>query len=295
MSNRGSRILSACVSLSPLVPFVVFVTVGVFYTGAQSFGFMVSAAPDTRFSNGYAVLYRSAWFYRSLLYSVGVASAATAFSVLGGTLIALGLRTLPERLFRIGLVYKIPLILPHVVIGLVVLVAFGRSGFIARVFEALGGSVVNLVVQSLIAPINPPGTGALVFAYVLKSVPFVTLLVYAVLRRFDTRQVETARMLGAGVLQRFRSLLLPVIAPPAATAGVIVFLFSFGAFDLPFLLGGSRRPMLAIDVFNRYWYRDLAARPAAMASLIVMFAISVVFAFLYFRLVRRQHHGVRHV
>ena len=279
----------------PVAPFLLFIGAGVGYTVLQSFGHLVSAQPGAYHESGYAAVLRSAWFYRSVLYSLCIASACTALAVVLGTVLAMGLWRLPRRLFTAALVYKIPLILPHVIIGLVVLLAFGRGGPLARIIGEIGGPALGEPLLRLLDRLSPPGSGALILAYVLKSTPFVALLVYAVLRRFDTRQIEIARMLGAGRLLRFRRLLLPVIARPAATAGLIVFLFSFGGFDLPFLLGGSRPSMLAIDVFNRYWYRDLSARPAAMASLVVMFVISLVFVAVYFRLVRRQAHGVRHV
>ncbi|TVR57446.1 MAG: ABC transporter permease subunit [Spirochaetaceae bacterium] len=260
----------------PLLPFVLFIVAGVVYTAVQSFGYRVSVLPGEVYRAGYAEILASAWFYRSVAYSLFVATISTALSACLGTVLALVLRGLPHKLYPFALVYKVPLILPHVVVGLVVLVGFRHPIVSGRLPAA-------------------PGSVALITAYVVKSAPFVTLLVYAVLRSFDVRQLETARMLGAGPLRAFVRLVLPVIRTPAATASVIVFLYSFGAFDLPFLLGASRPAMLAIDVHNRYWYRDLSARPAAMAALVVMFVFSVVFVIVYFRLVRRQKHGVRHV
>ncbi len=260
----------------PLLPFLLFIAAGIVYTVVQSFGYRVSALPGEVYRAGYAEILASAWFYRSVAYSLFVAAISTVLSVCLGTVLALVLRGLPHKLYPFALVYKVPLILPHVVVGLIVLVGFRHPA-----------------VSGWSPP--APGSAALITAYVVKSAPFVTLLVYAVLRGFDVRQIETARMLGVGPLRAFGRLVLPVIRTPAATAGVIVFLYSFGAFDLPFLLGASRPAMLAIDVHNRYWYRALSARPAAMAALIVMFVFSVAFVIVYFRLVRRQKHGVRHV
>ncbi len=295
VSNRRAPCRCRVLAFLPLAPFVLLMVAGIGYTGMQSLGLLVSTRSSVAYEPGYAAILGSAWFYRSLFYSLYIASVSTGLAVILGTLLALALRRLPDRLFTAALVYKVPLILPHVVIGLIVLLAFGGRGLIARAVDAISFWAALGLTHRVFDLLSPPGSGALIAAYVFKSAPFVTLLVYAVLRRFDTRQTETARMLGAGAFLRFRCLLFPVLWPPAATAGVIVFLFSFGAFDLPFLLGGSRPAMLAIDVFNRYWYRDLSARPAAMASLIVMLAISLAFVIVYFLLVRRQRRGVRHV
>ena len=72
-----------------------------------------------------------------------------------------------------------------------------------------------------------------------------------------------------------------------------MFLYSFGAFDIPYILGESRPGMLSIHVYNIYFKHDLARRPEAMAILTLMFAFAVVFIIAYSKAVGRLENGVR--
>ncbi len=127
----------------------------------------------------------------------------------------------------------------------------------------------------------------MILAYVFKEVPFVIILALAVLRRMDPRLVETARMLGAKPTAVFLRVVLPHMLPALHTAFIILFLYGFGAFDIPFLLGESSPAMLSIETYNLYFRRDLVNRPTAMAILVCMFLFSAVFIVLYTRIAAR--------
>jgi putative spermidine/putrescine transport system permease protein len=72
-----------------------------------------------------------------------------------------------------------------------------------------------------------------------------------------------------------------------STTFIILFLYSFGAFDIPFLLSESRPEMLSVFVYNLYFQRDLSRRPDAMATLVVMLLFSGLFILLYSHFVSR--------
>jgi putative spermidine/putrescine transport system permease protein len=135
----------------------------------------------------------------------------------------------------------------------------------------------------------------MVMAYTLKGTPFAMLLVMALLVRFDARQVQTAAMLGASGLRIFLSIVLPRLAPAMHTGFIILFLYSFGAFDIPYMLSESRPGMLSIQVYNLYFKHDLARRPEAMAILTIMFCFAVLFIIAYSKVVRRLENGVRKI
>jgi putative spermidine/putrescine transport system permease protein len=133
----------------------------------------------------------------------------------------------------------------------------------------------------------------MILAYTLKGTPFAMLLVMALLVRFDVRQIQTAAMLGASGLRIFTRIVLPRLAPAIHTGFIILFLYSFGAFDIPYLLSESRPGMLSIRVYNLYFRHDLARRPEAMAILTIMFGFAVLFIIAYSKVVRRLENGVR--
>ena len=73
--------------------------------------------------------------------------------------------------------------------------------------------------------------------YIWKEIPFITFMLLAVLKNMGTELLEAGATLNASRLQRFTHIILPIIAPSLGAACLIVFAFTFGAFEVPFLLG----------------------------------------------------------
>jgi putative spermidine/putrescine transport system permease protein len=279
--------------LSPLLlPYLLLFCGGVFLTLCQSVGVLTPLPHEGGVLDAYARLLVDRSFFVSFLFSLGVAAASAFLSVAAGTLLAYRIWQLPRRLATAVLVYKIPLILPHIAVAFVILVCWSRSGILASVAHSLG------LIQSMDEFPNVLYSGwgiGMVMAYTLKGTPFAMLLVMALLVRFDARQVQTAAMLGASGLRIFLSIVLPRLAPAMHTGFIILFLYSFGAFDIPYMLSESRPGMLSIQVYNLYFKHDLARRPEAMAILTIMFCFAVLFIIAYSKVVRRLENGVRKI
>jgi sulfate/thiosulfate transport system permease protein len=90
-------------------------------------------------------------------------------------------------------VIRLPFALSPVVIGLALLLVYGRGGWVSLPFQ---------VIFSL------PG---MVLATVFVSLPFVVREVVPVLRELGTEQEQAAATLGAGALQTFRRVTFPAI------------------------------------------------------------------------------------
>jgi len=277
--------------LSPLLlPYLVLFCGGVFLTVCQSLGVLTPLPYGGGLLDAYARILGDPSFFASFVFSLWVAAASAAVAVAAGTLLAYRVWQLPRRLAGAALIYKIPLILPHIAVAFVVLVFWSRSGILASACHALG------LIQSMQAFPNVLYSGwglGMILAYSLKGAPFAMLLVLALLARFDIRQIQTAVMLGASGTRIFFAIVLPRLAPAVHTAFIILFLYSFGAFDIPYILSESRPGMLSIHVYNLYFKHDLARRPEAMAILTLMFAFAVLFIVAYSRAVRRLENGVR--
>jgi putative spermidine/putrescine transport system permease protein len=295
------------VRLSPLIlPYLALFCGGVFLTVCQSLGVLTPLPLDGGALDAYARLLTDRSFFASFGFSLGVAAvsaffasfgfslgvaAASAFlAVAAGTFLAYRVWQLPARLAAVALVYKIPLILPHIAVAFVVLVFWSQSGILASAAHALGLIETMHDFPNLL--FSGWGIG-MILAYTLKGTPFAMLLVLALLARFDVRQIQTATMLGASGRRIFFSILLPRLAPAMHTGFIILFLYSFGAFDIPYLLSESRPGMLSIQVYNLYFRHDLARRPEAMAILVAMFGFAVCFIVVYSKVVRHLESGVR--
>ena len=84
-----------------------------------------------------------------------------------------------------------------------------------------------------------------------------------------------------------RFVILPLIRPAVLSASTLVFAFTFGAFEVPLLLGQRFPSALPVLAYRNYTDVDLNARPEAMAMSIVIAAISAGLIFIYMRLTRR--------
>jgi spermidine/putrescine transport system permease protein len=89
---------------------------------------------------------------------------------------------------------------------------------------------------------------AVVVALVHIFLPYVALLIYAGLRPLTPAYLEAAQDLGAGAWQRWRHVILPVVAAPAASAFVFVFVLSASDYVTPQFLGGTNGTMLGVQI-----------------------------------------------
>ena len=85
----------------------------------------------------------------------------------------------------------------------------------------------------------------------------------------------------------FRHVLLPLIFPGLVSASVLVFAFTFGAYEIPAVLGAHYPAALPVLAYRSYTDVDLAARPEAMAMAVVIAVISAVLIAVYLRATRR--------
>lgn len=294
MSSGQSRALKpsgpgkTLLCLSPLgLPFVVLFLGGLTMALVQALGFWLPVDYQGDMLDGFRAALEPN-LLASLGLSLGIALIAAGVSVAVGALVAYQLWKLPSRLRQLAVVYKVGLILPHIAVAFIVLILWTQSGFFASVGHWLG--LVETPADFPAVLFSGNGLG-MILAYAYKETPFVILLVMAVLARTDPRLVTTGRMLGASEVTVFWRIVVPRIMPAVNTAFIILYLYTFGAFDIPFLLGESSPGMLSIEIYNLYFKRDLVNRPTAMAMLMLMFAFSVVLIMLYSRVALRLEQG----
>ncbi len=289
--NRAERTLRVhprirvAVSLAPLVlPFAAVFLGGIALSAVQSFGFWSPVEPTTSGFSVYSELLSDPWFLGNAWFSASVAFRSALIAVVGGFLLALAVWKLPQGFQGPAVIYHVPLILPHLAVALVVMVVFGSTGFLARLAALLESLSIPVRYSS---PLFDRAGWGLVIAYVYKELPFAAVLILPVMRGIDPRLLQTAEMLGAGRITILRRIVIPEVAPVGATVFIIMFLYAFGAYDIPFVLGSSRPQMLSIAAYTVYFERELAMRPLAFAMLTLMALASLVLLYLYARLARK--------
>lgn len=223
-------------------------------------------------------------FWEALGYSLRVSLLSTALSALLAIVAALLIR---KSTFGTGVstfFLQLSLPIPHLVAAVGVLFLFSQSGLVSRAARLLG-----LIGQPSDFPVmvrDRLGIGVII-AYLWKEVPFMSLVVLAALRSAGSDYEDSARTLGASPWQRFRYIILPVIAPPLAASSLLVFTYVFGAYEIPGILGVRNPQSLPVLSYLLFASPDLRDRTTAMALSFIMTTIVLVLIAVYMTLTRR--------
>lgn len=89
---------------------------------------------------------------------------------------------------------------------------------------------------------------AVTVALVHIFLPYVVLVLYAGFSPMSPAVLESAQDLGANALTRWRRVILPLIAAPAATAFLFVLVLSASDYVTPQLIGGTDGVLLGVQV-----------------------------------------------
>lgn len=261
--------------------------IGVLFVGGlgvafvQSLGYMPAIGLTGWSLDAYRQVLGDEDFVDSLLLTLYVSGVSTGLSTVLAVLAALALRRSRGRLSAV--VFQLPITIPHLVAAVGIALVVAQTGLGARLAAALGLIGEPKDFPALLYDRHSVG---IILTYVWKEVPFIALVVLASLRGVASELEEVARTLGAGAWQRFWYVVFPVISPSVVAASLLVFAFTFGAFEVPYLLGKSYPTMLPVMAYNEYREIDLAARPAAMAINVLIALITGTAAALYLRLAR---------
>jgi putative spermidine/putrescine transport system permease protein len=271
--------------LSPALLVLTVLFVGGLVVGLlQSFGYF-PAAGLTEFSlNAYRELFTDRGFLRSLGFTLGVSLSSTAGSVVIAVAGAVALRHRLRGKRALLFVYQLPLTVPYLVAAVGIMTLVSQSGLVARFAFHLGLIAEPADFPALLY--DDLGIG-IILVYLWKQIPFIGLVALAVLQSVGEDYEEQARTLGASGLQAVRHVLLPLIIPGIVPASIIIFAFTFGAFEVPLLLGKRFPSMLSVLAYRLYIDVDVAARPQAMAGTVFI----AVFVLLLVALYRRITEG----
>lgn len=117
----------------------------------------------------------------------------------------------------------------------------GGNGAINRGLEQLG--IIDQPLDFLLY-----NRFAVTVALVHIFLPYVVLVLYAGLAPLQPSYLESAQDLGAGRIQRWRRVVLPLVAAPAASAFLFVFVLSAADYVTPQFLGGTSGALLGVQV-----------------------------------------------
>jgi putative spermidine/putrescine transport system permease protein len=272
----------------PTVLVLVTLFVGGFLFGIlQSVGyFSVIADEEQKIGfDAYFAAFQNETVRAGIILTFRVAILSTVLS----TVIALAISLMISRTkrFQSTLIaitqFNIPI--PHVVAATGILLTFSQSGLVSRVTNHFG--ITDGTSDFPIITNDPFGYG-IIMSYLWKEIPFMCVLILSALRGPVTNLDETAKTLGASYSYRLRKVILPYIFPAILSGTIIVFAFSFGSYEVPYLLGEPYPSTVSVVAYQLYTDRDLANRPTAMALATITSVVIGLLVYAYMKLTQQE-------
>ena len=230
--------------------------------------------PDIRWGDLTLMNYRAMWhneylahaFKNSLMLGAITATIATLFAAIAAFLIY-GRRT------RLGAVadgvMKVPLVVPHVVFGVALVLAFAGAPFHwSGTFFILG------------------------LAYLIINLPQATVQGSSAFVSVGRPLREAAQVAGARPGRVFRSILLPLMTPGLAAGWALLFVLMAGDVTASVMLAGPNTPVVGFVIIDE-WETGTFAGIASLAVLITVVSSVVVLSVLRFSRAGRFSVGSR--
>jgi multiple sugar transport system permease protein len=287
-------LLSVAMNVPTLVTFTLVLAYPIFYAAFLSFH-KVSLAelrrgvfPFVGWGN-YERIFSDPLFLLALQHTV----IFTVFSVTMELLLAIAIALLINQNLATSRITRtlilVPYAVPPIANGLIWSFMYNFNfGFLNRILFTTG------LTDSAIDWAGDPATAlfAVSIPYIWRTLPFAILLVHAALQGISQDYYEAAAVDGAGALQRFWHITLPLLRPIIVVILVLRTSFAFAVFDevLAITQGG---PGDATWVASWYSYKKGFAPPfdigAGAASAYVLAMMVGLFAIFYVRVIYQRN------
>ena len=213
--------------------------------------------------DNYAALVEDGYYLNAGVQSLLVASVSSVLCLLIGYPMALAIARAPERWRSLLL--------------LLVMLPFW-TGFLLRIVAWIGllgdDGWINsalLAVGVIRAPLHMLYTRfAMYVGIVYCYLPFMVLPLYARLSKLDPALEEAAADLGAGPLQVFWCVTLPLSLPGIAAGLALVFMPAVGEYVIPELLGGPAAQTVGRALWNEFFANHDWPMAAALANVLLL-------------------------
>ena len=239
----------------------------------------VAAIVATGFGEGFAsfqTAFAIPYAWTAIRLTLITSAAATVVNAVMGTLLAWVLvrYRFPGRRV-LSSVVDLPMAIPTLVTGLMILTLYGPNAPIGRFLDRFGIQVAFTWIGILLA-------------LCVVTLPLVVRQVQPVLLELDPAEEEAAATLGAGAWLSFRKVVFPALRPAIVGGGLLTFARCIGEFGSVVLVSGNiagetlTAPVFVYQLANQF----RPAEAAAVATL--MFTISFVLVLVTTRLLTRR-------
>lgn len=199
--------------------------------------------------------------YQAIFLSTKVAAAATAVSLPFGIACAclMSFATFRGKLL-LEVLLNLPLTLPPVVIGYLLLLLLGKNGWLGSILEPLGVRIVFT-------------WKAAVLASAVVGFPLLVRSIRLSMEHLDKSLIHAARSLGAGHSDTFFSIILPLSAPGVFAGSLLMIARSLGEFGATIIVAGNIPGLTQTIPLAIY---DYASSPGSEGIAISLCTVSIV-------------------
>ena len=275
-----------------LCPFLILtgiVLVSVWNVLVQSLGYIPAFGLTTPTFQYYIQVFTREDFFSAVWVSLRIALWSAVIATGLGVLLSMALircrRTTGGMLYAV----RLPILVPHAVVAVFVIQLLSQTGLAARMGYFLGFLEDYDAFPQLL---YTPGYWGTILAYLWKEIPFVAYFVLAFMSGISDILAEAAETLGASPVRSFWEVTLPLSIPVISRAFLIIFIFAFGGYELPLLLGSTLPKALTVQTHLVYMSPDLLQRPLAMAMNGVVLILSAGMAVLYSMVIYRLNRKI---
>lgn len=281
---------SPWLSLAPaLLIVLVLLGASLLYAIAESFGIISVIGQNEINLNAYRdTLKPNSEFWTSLRFSLWVSIASTFLASSLALIVAVWLseKRANSEDSQNGakwdtLALNWNLAFPHLVWSVALLLFLSQSGLFARWAASLG--FITTPAEFPVIVRDRFGLG-IILHYVSKEIPFLALIILAVLRSQPIGYDVVAENLGANRWQRLRYVTIPQVLPALLAGALLVFGFIFSSYEVPALLGIGYPRALPVLALRFFLDPDLRARSEGMVISLIITLLALVFAMISLKL-----------
>ena len=211
------------------------------------------------------------WF--PLWLSLRVSAIATLLAVVFGVALAYLLAKWQSRWTSVvEAVFTLPIVLPPTVLGFYLLIMLGPRGAIGGTLESMGLHHLAFTFEGIL------------IGSVLYSMPFAVQPLGQAFSNLGRRPTEVAASLGAGALDRFVSVVLPMTKGGFIVAMTLTFAHTMGEFGVILMVGGNMPGVTHVLSTTIYGYTEAMQYAAAgkLSLMLLIFAFVVLFVVYWF-------------
>ena len=157
-------------------------------------------------------------------------------------------------------IFLLPLLVPPITYGIPLATVLYKLH--------LGGTMAGVIIANLVP-----------------AVPFVILIMIPFIEQIDPKIEQAARVFGAGTFSMFRHVLLPLLAPGALAALLLVLVRTIAMFELTFLAAGPTSQTLVVALYYAAFAAGVRAVQSIDAMAVIYMAITLVWLLIALRFV----------